>query len=58
MALQPWNPCMAVTASDFLGGALEYTHTTKDNMDIVNLELIEQTAEYVASLIDVYSKRR
>jgi aminopeptidase YwaD len=50
--------CMAITASDLFGGALEYTHTTKDNMDIVNLELIEQTAEYVADLIDAYIKRR
>jgi len=52
------TPCIAVTASDLFGGALEYTHTEKDTLDIVNLELIEPTAKYVNDFINSFTKAK
>lgn len=44
-------PCMAVTSSDFFSGALEYTHTPKDTLDTVNLEMIEPTVQCLTDMV-------
>jgi aminopeptidase YwaD len=52
------TPCMAFTANDLFGGAVEYTHTSKDTLDIVSPELIEPTAKYAADFIEAFCKRK
>jgi aminopeptidase YwaD len=52
------TPCMAITASDLFGGAVEYTHTSKDTLDIVDSELITPTAKYVNDFIHLFMKAR
>lgn len=50
-------PCVTVTSSDFFSGALEYTHTPKDTLDTVNLEMIEPTVQCLTDMVSSISKR-
>lgn len=50
-------PCLAVTSSDLFSGALEYTHTPKDTLDIIDFEMIDHTAECLVMYIKSACKR-
>jgi aminopeptidase YwaD len=45
-------PCLAVTSSDLFEGALEYTHTPKDTLNIINSEMIATTAKFLLEVIN------
>ncbi|MBW6411190.1 M28 family peptidase [Clostridium weizhouense] len=44
-------PCLAVTSSDLFDGALEYTHTPKDTLNTIDLQLITTTAKFISDVI-------
>ncbi len=50
------TPCMAVTSSDFFDGALEYTHTPKDTLDTVDIELIKSSAKCLVDVVSSHGK--
>lgn len=43
--------CIAITSSDIFSGALDNTHTMKDTMSTVDMELIKEVEIYVNNLI-------
>lgn len=45
-------PCLAVTSSDLFEGALEYTHTPKDTLNIIDSEMITTTAKFLSEVIN------
>jgi len=50
-------PCIVLSSSDLFDGALNATHTMKDNIQTVDLSLIEYAADYINDFISVISQK-
>lgn len=51
------TPCLVVTSSDFFDGALEHTHTPKDTLDTIDIELIKSSAKCLVDVVAELSSR-
>ncbi len=49
------NQCIAITCSDFYSGGLKNTHSQNDTIDTVDVNLINNAAEFICRLILNYS---
>lgn len=46
--------CILVSASDLFEDSIGYTHCPKDTIDLVDEKLIENAAEYICKVVNVY----
>lgn len=44
-------PCIAVTSSDIFAGGLNDTHTMRDTIDTVDVELLSETASFLTDVV-------
>jgi aminopeptidase YwaD len=47
-------PCIAVTSSNLFETVLDITHTPKDTIDNVNIDLLKETADFLTGIIELY----
>lgn len=45
-------PCIAVTSSDLFEAVIQVTHTDKDTVDLIDCNMIRETAQFLTGLID------
>ncbi|MGM9928870.1 MAG: M28 family metallopeptidase [Bacillus sp. (in: firmicutes)] len=50
-------PCLAITSSDLFNGALAYTHTMKDTISTVDLDLVGDAANYINDFVSALSHK-
>lgn len=46
--------CVLISASDLFEGCLPYTHCPKDTIDLVDVKLIEDAADYICKIVNAY----
>jgi aminopeptidase YwaD len=46
--------CILISASDLFEGCLSYTHCPKDTIDLVDVKLIGNAAEYICKVVNTY----
>ena len=46
--------CILISDSDLFEGCLSYTHCPKDTIDLIDIKLIENAAEYICKVVNTY----
>lgn len=46
--------CILISASDLFEGCLSYTHCPKDTIDLIDIKLIENAAEFICKVVNTY----
>jgi aminopeptidase YwaD len=46
-------PCIAITSSDMFGDAIKLTHSKKDKMEIVNIQLLKDLSQTIKKIIEI-----
>lgn len=48
-------PCIVITSSDLFNGALKYTHTPKDTLETVDLDMVNYTVRCIVEIVSAFS---
>ena len=49
-------PCIAITSSDMFTNAVKYTHTKKDTMEIIDINLLKELGETIENILEIIDK--
>jgi aminopeptidase YwaD len=50
-------PCLVATSCDLFSGGLEYTHTPKDTLDTIDIDMVKYTVRYLSEVILDYCEK-